>query len=90
MFPDKSDFRLLPLIGTLSSGISYMGGIIIIPTLGRYPLWRNEMVLTGLVLCVAAFVGAAFSTRPIHLVITQGVLYSVGGGEIPESAIQRG
>lgn len=37
----------------------------------------------GVTLSVAGLVGAAFSTKPWQLVITQGMLYAIGGSEIP-------
>jgi MFS family permease len=36
-------------------------------------------MLVGTVLCVTGLLGAAFSTKPWQLVLTQGVLYSLGG-----------
>ncbi|KAG8951135.1 hypothetical protein FRC04_006794 [Tulasnella sp. 424] len=56
--PDDPQRNLLPVVGTLSSGIIYIG---------------------CLVLCVLGLVGAGFATRPVHLVVTQGIIYSIGG-----------
>ncbi|KAG8855705.1 hypothetical protein FRB96_006749 [Tulasnella sp. 330] len=70
---------LLPLIGTLGSGIIYISGLPLSPFIARYPRWRNKMLYVGLGLCMVALVGAGFSTKPIHLIITQGILYSLGG-----------
>ncbi|KAG8935189.1 hypothetical protein FRC01_007422 [Tulasnella sp. 417] len=58
--PDDPQLNLLPVVGTLSSGIIYIGFL-------------------GLLLCVLGLVGAGFATRPVHLVVTQGVIYSIGG-----------
>lgn len=79
-FPSQSDQALLPLIGTLSSGIMSISGVVVIPAAERYPRWRSEVQIIGLILCMTSFLGAAFATRPIHLVLTQGVMFSLGGG----------
>ncbi|KAG9004945.1 hypothetical protein FRB94_001983 [Tulasnella sp. JGI-2019a] len=81
-FAESSDGdlkTLLPLIGTLSSGIIYISGLPISPYIARYPRRRNQMSYAGLSLCVAGLAGSAFATKPIHLIITQGILYSLGG-----------
>ncbi|KAG8855706.1 hypothetical protein FRB96_006750 [Tulasnella sp. 330] len=70
---------LLPLIGTLSSGIIYISGLPLGPFIALYPRWRKRMPYIGLGLCTTGLVGAAFSTKPVHLIMTQGILYSLGG-----------
>ncbi|PHH68721.1 hypothetical protein CDD83_5999 [Cordyceps sp. RAO-2017] len=46
---------------------------------GRWKL-RKPMMWTGMVLVVAASVAAAFSTTPLRVIMTQGLLYGVGSG----------
>ncbi|KAG9015709.1 hypothetical protein FRB90_004374, partial [Tulasnella sp. 427] len=77
--PDDPQINLLPIVGTLSSGIIYVGGMFIIPLMIRYPGQKRNMTVGGLVLCVLGLVGAGFSTRPAHLVLTQGIIYALGG-----------
>lgn len=78
LFDGPQDF-LLPLVGTLSSGIIYLTSIAIMPALSRYPHQRQNLMRFGAVLCVTSLLGAAFATEVWHLILTQGVLYSVGG-----------
>ncbi|KAG9004943.1 hypothetical protein FRB94_001981 [Tulasnella sp. JGI-2019a] len=81
-FADSSDGdlnTLLPLIGTLSSGIIYISSLPLSPLIARYPQWRAKMPYAGLGLCIAGLVGSAFATKPVHLIVTQGILYSLGG-----------
>ncbi|CAE6364019.1 unnamed protein product [Rhizoctonia solani] len=78
LFDGPEEF-LLPLVGTLSSGIIYLTSVFVMPLLTRYPQHRQNMMRAGAVLCVAAMIGAAFSTRVWHLLLTQGILYSIGG-----------
>ncbi|CAE6430123.1 unnamed protein product [Rhizoctonia solani] len=78
LFDGPEEF-LLPLVGTLSSGIIYLTSLFVMPLLTRYPQHRQTMMRTGAVLCVVAIIGAAFSTRVWQLLLTQGILYSIGG-----------
>jgi hypothetical protein len=39
------------------------------------------MMGIGLVLAVSGLAGAAFATEVWHLVLTQGILYSLGGSQ---------
>ncbi|KAG8974338.1 hypothetical protein FRC05_007644 [Tulasnella sp. 425] len=77
--PDDPQRNLLPVVGTLSSGIIYIGCLLISPILLKYPKQRRNISFIGLVLCVLGLVGAGFATRPVHLVVTQGIIYSIGG-----------
>lgn len=81
LFDGPQDF-LLPLVGTLSSGIIYLTSIAIMPALSRYPHQRQNLMRFGAVLCVTSLLGAAFATEVWHLILTQGVLYSVGGSKL--------
>ncbi|KAG8993540.1 hypothetical protein FRB90_000671, partial [Tulasnella sp. 427] len=77
--PDDPQLYFLPIVGTLSSGIIYFGSLIIMPLMLRYPAQKRRMTFAGVVFCVLGLVGAGFSTRPLHLVLTQGIIYSIGG-----------
>ncbi|KAK7022125.1 major facilitator superfamily domain-containing protein [Favolaschia claudopus] len=70
---------LLPLIGTLSSGILYCSGSVINPIAIRYPQHRRKSMWAGAVLCAGSLIGASYATKIIHLLVLQGILYGVGG-----------
>ncbi|KAF8893516.1 major facilitator superfamily domain-containing protein [Infundibulicybe gibba] len=74
-----SPSALLPLVGSLSSGIMYLSSVVVLPVISRYPKQKKNAMTVGIILCVTGLVGAAFSTKPWQLVLTQGVTYSVGG-----------
>lgn len=80
--PDDTQLGLLPLVGTLSSGIIYMASLLVLPLVLRYPAQKRTISLVGLIMCVGGLGGAAFATRPIHLLVTQGVIYSLGASEL--------
>ncbi|QRV79233.1 major facilitator superfamily transporter [Ceratobasidium sp. AG-Ba] len=46
--------------------------------LSRYPHQRQNLMRFGVLLCSLSLLGAAFATRVWHLILTQGVLYSIG------------
>ncbi|EIN08159.1 MFS general substrate transporter [Punctularia strigosozonata HHB-11173 SS5] len=75
----KHSSTLLPLIGTLSSGIIYCSGTVIYPWIARYPQQRRPALWIGLLLCWASLFGASYATQVVVLVALQGVLYGIGG-----------
>ncbi|KAK0195059.1 MFS general substrate transporter [Armillaria mellea] len=77
-FKDSSS-TLLALVGSLSTGLIYLSSIVILPIITRYPARKKQMMYVGLGLSVAGLIGAAFSNTPEMLVLTQGVMYSIGG-----------
>ncbi|KAF7314668.1 hypothetical protein MKEN_00940700 [Mycena kentingensis (nom. inval.)] len=70
---------LLPLIGTLSSGIIYCAGVVVNPINARYPQHRQKSMWLGAALCCGTLFGASYATEIYQLIILQGVLYAVGG-----------
>ncbi|KZP33374.1 MFS general substrate transporter [Athelia psychrophila] len=70
---------LLPLIGSLSTGIIYCSGVVIYPFTSRYPQWRRTLILVGGFICFASLFGASYATTVNQLVALQGVLYAIGG-----------
>ncbi|KAJ7256829.1 major facilitator superfamily domain-containing protein [Mycena haematopus] len=75
----KNAASLLPLIGTLSSGIIYCSGPVINPVAARYPHHRRKSMWLGALLCGGTLLGASYATELFQLIFLQGVLYAVGG-----------
>ncbi|KAJ6582785.1 MFS general substrate transporter [Mycena sp. CBHHK59/15] len=75
----KGAASLLPLIGTLSSGIIYCSGPVVNPIAARYPHLRRPSMWFGAVLCCATLFGASYATRIFELLLLQGVFYAIGG-----------
>ena len=80
-FPDSSP-GIVALPGSLCNGILYLSTIFIMPFVMRFPEYNNKVMLVGFVICIAGLVGAAFSAEAWHLVVTQGVLFSLGGSKL--------
>ncbi|KAJ6622018.1 MFS general substrate transporter [Mycena sp. CBHHK59/15] len=70
---------LLPLVGSISTGLVYLTSWMILPFLARYPGQKKVLMAVGVVSCVTAMIGAAFATQPWQLVLTQGAIYALGG-----------
>ncbi|KAK0462091.1 major facilitator superfamily domain-containing protein [Desarmillaria tabescens] len=70
---------LLPLIGSLSSGMIFCSGPLIYPINVRYPYYRRTMMWIGVIVCGASLFGASFVTKVPVLIGLQGILYAIGG-----------
>ncbi|KAJ7475407.1 MFS general substrate transporter [Mycena galericulata] len=63
----------------MSTGIIYLASWLILPIISRYPTLKKPLMVLGVVFCVTGLIGAAFATQPWQLVLTQGVIYALGG-----------
>ncbi|KAG2181836.1 hypothetical protein INT44_008652 [Umbelopsis vinacea] len=75
----------LTIIGTLATGVSYMGGFVVGLLGGRFSL--KTMMYAGSVTMVVALVAASFATQVWHLILTQGFLFGLGGAFGKQSLI---
>ncbi|KAL8716152.1 MAG: hypothetical protein Q9220_000057 [cf. Caloplaca sp. 1 TL-2023] len=69
----------IAVIGTSSTGIMYLSCPVLFAAFKRWPHIRRSCLLVGLVLNTIAIVAASFATTVSHLILTQGVLYALGG-----------
>jgi hypothetical protein len=60
----------------------YMIGLIMFPAYKKWPRMRNRSPYVGLAVLVVSLIGASFASRVWHLILTQGVLYGIGGSII--------
>ncbi|KAJ7187252.1 MFS general substrate transporter [Mycena filopes] len=75
----KSAASLLPLIGTLSSGIIYCSGAFLNPIASRFPQHRRKSMWLGAVMCCGSLLGASYADKIFQLVLLQGVVWAIGG-----------
>ncbi|GAA6035327.1 hypothetical protein JCM8097_008817 [Rhodosporidiobolus ruineniae] len=73
------DSGLLPLVGTVAAGFIYLLGPPLSLLLNPRPRWRLPVIRLGAVLCVLSLLVSSFAKSPWQLLLTQGLLYSVGG-----------
>ncbi|KXH37214.1 major facilitator superfamily transporter [Colletotrichum nymphaeae SA-01] len=70
----------IAVIGTCAMGIMYLGGPIQTALLRLYPRQTRYAPIAGLLIMCVALATSSFSTTVTHLVVTQGILYAIGGG----------
>jgi hypothetical protein len=77
-FSSAATSYLLPLTGTLSTGLTYLLSPLALALISRYPTRRRYFVVAGASLCVGSLVGAAFSQETWHFLVAQGLVYPLG------------
>ncbi|CAO3628439.1 unnamed protein product [Cunninghamella blakesleeana] len=85
--PEFKDASLteLALVGTLTTGMAYIGGAVVGVLGGRFNL--KTIMYTGSLLMSISLVGASFATHVWHLILCQGFLLGLGGSFLYNSFI---
>ncbi|BFZ58362.1 hypothetical protein PYCC9005_005424 [Savitreella phatthalungensis] len=73
-----SDHRFVSVIGTVASGISYMGAPVVIPLLKRTRPYRAAMIWVGWGLCIGGVLASSFTHSIGGVIFCQGVIYGLG------------
>ncbi|EGN93692.1 hypothetical protein SERLA73DRAFT_63880 [Serpula lacrymans var. lacrymans S7.3] len=68
---------LVSLAGTIGYGLTWSGSIFVNPCLRKYRNGRH-ITLFGVILMSLGLVLASFSTKLVHLFLTQALLYGIG------------
>jgi MFS family permease len=63
-----------------SQGVLYLGAPFIFAALSRWPQSRRGCTYVGIGIMIVALILSSFATKVWHLILSQGVLYSLGGG----------
>ncbi|MCJ1380082.1 hypothetical protein MMC17_003185 [Xylographa soralifera] len=69
----------IPVVGTTAAGIMYLSGPVMFAGLQHWPTFRRRCPAFGLAIIAISLVAASFATQVSHLIVTQGVLYAIGG-----------
>ncbi|KAK3357611.1 major facilitator superfamily domain-containing protein [Lasiosphaeria hispida] len=69
----------IAMIGTCSMGIMYIDTPLVMALLKRFPRQGRWSTIFGLLLMCISLAMSSFSTTVNHLIITQGILYAIGG-----------
>ncbi|KAL8700048.1 MAG: hypothetical protein Q9224_001141 [Gallowayella concinna] len=69
----------IAVIGTSSTGIMYLSCPILFAVFKRWPHIRRSCTIVGLTINAVAIIAASFATQVSHLILTQGILYAIGG-----------
>ncbi|EFQ36276.1 major facilitator superfamily transporter [Colletotrichum graminicola] len=65
----------IAVIGTVATGVYYLGGPLATPIVARYQAWQRHMIIIGWIGCALSLVIASFATSVPGLIATQGFLY---------------
>lgn len=68
----------IPIVGTLATGVTYLGAPFMTPLIRWFPRWRRQMIWTGWAVSILSLIGASFARTIGPLIVTQGALYSLG------------
>ncbi|KAK2744377.1 hypothetical protein FQN57_004272 [Myotisia sp. PD_48] len=77
--PFKSKPSGLPAIGTTALAVMYLGSPLCFAAMQRWPLLLRWSPTFGVVCMVLSMICSSFATEVWHLILTQGVMYGVGG-----------
>ncbi|GJN73963.1 hypothetical protein PLICBS_008047 [Purpureocillium lilacinum] len=76
--PQFADNRYISVVGTVASGLSYLGAPFIMPLIKRYHKYQRHMIWIGWPLCISGVLIGSFASTLEVLILTQGVAYGVG------------
>ncbi|KAH8687964.1 major facilitator superfamily domain-containing protein [Tricladium varicosporioides] len=68
----------LQLVGTLTTGVSYLGTPFVAFLLLKFQKYQRQMIFAGWLICISALLASSFATRFWHLAVSQGILYGFG------------
>lgn len=70
--------EIIPTIGTLATGVSYLGMPLTNAIVLRWPQYQRHMCMIGWLLCIIGLIGASFAQEVWQLLLFQGFLYGLG------------
>ncbi|KAK4054779.1 hypothetical protein OIV83_000703 [Microbotryomycetes sp. JL201] len=74
---------ILPVVAaSMASGLMYLLGPLVALVLNPRPRWRSWAIRSGTVLCFVGLLSSSFATQAWQLLLSQGLLYSVGGSMV--------
>lgn len=76
--PEFEGSSKIPLIGTFSTSLYFLGAPFMAPVVKRFHRWQRHMIVVGAAICVLSLLAASFVNSVTGLIITQGVLYGLG------------
>ncbi|OIW22987.1 major facilitator superfamily transporter [Coniochaeta ligniaria NRRL 30616] len=76
--PEFAGNRYISVVGTVATGISYLGAPFVLPLIKRYQKYQRQMIWVGWPLCIAGLAAGSFTSTLEGLILTQGVAYGLG------------
>ncbi|KAK4495370.1 hypothetical protein PRZ48_013701 [Zasmidium cellare] len=69
---------LIPTIGAVATGVTYLGMPVTNPIAMRWPQHRRKMIVVGYVMCLVGLVAASFARQAWQLLLFQGFVFAFG------------
>ncbi|OAA79454.1 Major facilitator superfamily transporter [Akanthomyces lecanii RCEF 1005] len=76
--PEFAGNRYIGVVGTIASGLGYLGAPVVMPLIQRKQQWLRPMIWIGWPVCILSLVAGSFATTLEVLILTQGVAYGLG------------
>ncbi|OAA64858.1 Major facilitator superfamily transporter [Cordyceps fumosorosea ARSEF 2679] len=76
--PEFAGNRYIGVVGTIASGVGYLGAPLMMLLVQRYQRWLRPMIWIGWPVCILSLVAGSFATTLEGLILTQGVAYGLG------------
>lgn len=73
--PEFANNPFIPYVGSISTGISFLGAPIMAPLVKRFPKYQRHMIFLGWPVCILGILAGSFVNTLPGLIMTQGVLY---------------
>ncbi|UOH82205.1 hypothetical protein LQV05_004901 [Cryptococcus neoformans] len=70
---------MVTLAATLQTGLLYMSCAVFGPLFTKWPKWQKTFQYIGLFAASLSLIGSAFASKPWHLIVTIGCIYSFAG-----------
>ncbi|OQE38559.1 hypothetical protein PENCOP_c008G05011 [Penicillium coprophilum] len=76
--PEFAGNPYISVVGTVASGISYLGAPFTAPFIKRFQKYQRQMIWIGWPICIIALISGSFASTLETLILTQGVAYGLG------------
>ncbi|KAJ1333111.1 MFS transporter MCT family solute carrier family 16 (monocarboxylic acid transporters) member 10 [Microdochium nivale] len=76
--PEFNNSPYIGVVGTIASGLGYIGAPVIMSFIQGHQRWRREMIWIGWPICIGGLVAGSFANTLETLILTQGVAYGIG------------
>ena len=73
--PEFKGNPYIPIVGTMASGIPYLGGLVMALLIRRYHHYRLHMIWIGWPLSILGLIAGSFANSLGPLIFTQGIMY---------------
>ncbi|THV65571.1 major facilitator superfamily transporter, partial [Aureobasidium pullulans] len=70
--------RYIPVVGTVASGLGYLGAPLAMAFIQRFSRYRRQMIWIGWPICILGLALGSFASSLEALILSQGIAYGTG------------